>query len=100
MDSGATATTPIYPIEHRTTSDGGLACWRLYADRMEVRRANPGDAAAIAGVHVRSWEAAYRGLVPEAWFAERTLQRRGTMWRQLLRRDEHTAASTSRWALS
>jgi ribosomal protein S18 acetylase RimI-like enzyme len=57
---------------------------------MEVRRANPADAAAIAAVHVRSWEAAYRGLVPEAWFAERTLQRRTTMWRQLLRGDEHT----------
>jgi GNAT superfamily N-acetyltransferase len=57
---------------------------------MEVHRANPEDAVAIAAVHVRSWEAAYRGQVPEAWFAERTLQRRTDMWRELLREDEHT----------
>jgi ribosomal protein S18 acetylase RimI-like enzyme len=57
---------------------------------MEVRRANPEDAGAIAAVHVRSWEAAYRGLVPEEWFAERTLQRRTQLWRELLRGDEHT----------
>jgi ribosomal protein S18 acetylase RimI-like enzyme len=57
---------------------------------MEVRRANPEDAEAIAAVHVRSWEAAYRGLLPEAWFAGRSLQRRTTMWRELLRGDEHT----------
>jgi ribosomal protein S18 acetylase RimI-like enzyme len=61
-----------------------------YADRMEVRRSKPDDADAIAAVHVRSWEAAYRGLVPERWFAERTLQRRTTMWRELLREAEHT----------
>jgi len=57
---------------------------------MEVRRAIFDDAAAIAGVHVRSWEAAYRGLVPDAWFAERSLQRRITTWRALLRDGEHT----------
>jgi GNAT superfamily N-acetyltransferase len=57
---------------------------------MEVRRARIEDAGAIATVHVRSWEAAYRGLVPEAWFAERTLQRRTDTWREVLRDDEHT----------
>jgi GNAT superfamily N-acetyltransferase len=57
---------------------------------MEVRSASLGDAYAIAAVHVRSWEAAYRGLVPEAWFAERTLPRRTDMWRELLRGGENT----------
>ncbi len=57
---------------------------------MEVRRASPEDASAIAKVHVRSWEAAYRGLVSEAWFAERTLERRVDTWRELLSDDEHT----------
>lgn len=57
---------------------------------MDVRRANPDDAVAIAAVHVRSWEAAYRGLVPDAWFAQRTLPLRTDMWRELLREDEHT----------
>jgi ribosomal protein S18 acetylase RimI-like enzyme len=56
---------------------------------MKVRRASPDDADAIAAVHVRSWEAAYRGLIPEAWFAVRTLQTRTTMWRELLREADH-----------
>jgi GNAT superfamily N-acetyltransferase len=32
-----------------------------------VRDAEPDDAAAVAGVHVRSWQAAYRGLIPDAY---------------------------------
>lgn len=32
---------------------------------MRLRRATPGDAAAVAAVHVRSWQAAYRGLLPD-----------------------------------
>lgn len=32
---------------------------------MRVRRAEPGDAAAIAEVHVSSWRAGYRGLLPD-----------------------------------
>jgi len=30
-----------------------------------IREATPDDAPAIAAVHVRSWQAAYRGIVPE-----------------------------------
>ena len=32
-----------------------------------VRAAEPEDAAAVAGVHVRSWQAAYRGLLPDEY---------------------------------
>ena len=32
-----------------------------------VRPAQPADAAAVAAVHVGSWQAAYRGLVPDAY---------------------------------
>ncbi|MGW2161186.1 N-acetyltransferase family protein [Nonomuraea sp. NPDC001699] len=32
---------------------------------MRIRKATPADAQAIAEVHVRSWQAAYRGLVPQ-----------------------------------
>ncbi len=32
---------------------------------MIVRRAVPADAPAIADIHVRSWQAAYRGLMPD-----------------------------------
>jgi GNAT superfamily N-acetyltransferase len=32
---------------------------------MMLRRAEPVDALAVAGVHVRAWQAAYRGLLPD-----------------------------------
>jgi hypothetical protein len=32
---------------------------------MELRRAEPPDAIAVARVHVRSWQAAYRKLIPD-----------------------------------
>jgi ribosomal protein S18 acetylase RimI-like enzyme len=32
---------------------------------LRVRRARPGDEAEVAGVHVRSWQAGYRGLLPD-----------------------------------
>lgn len=34
---------------------------------MFLRPANPADLEAVAGVHVRSWQAAYRGLMPDAY---------------------------------
>lgn len=34
---------------------------------MILRSAEPKDAKAVAGVHVRSWQAAYRGLIPDEY---------------------------------
>ena len=34
---------------------------------MEIRPAAPDDALAVARVHVRSWQAAYRGLLPDSY---------------------------------
>ncbi len=34
---------------------------------LSVRTATPDDAAEVAGVHVRSWQAAYRSLIPDAY---------------------------------
>jgi GNAT superfamily N-acetyltransferase len=34
---------------------------------MLLRPAEPADAASVAGVHVRSWQAAYRGLLPDEY---------------------------------
>lgn len=34
---------------------------------MPIRLAEPADAMAVARVHVRSWQAAYRGLMPDAY---------------------------------
>ena len=36
----------------------------LYIVDMELRRAEPPDAIAVARVHVRSWQAAYRKVMP------------------------------------
>jgi ribosomal protein S18 acetylase RimI-like enzyme len=34
---------------------------------LRVRLARPGDEAEVAGVHVRSWQVGYRGLLPERY---------------------------------
>jgi len=34
---------------------------------MLLRPARPGDELAVAGVHVRAWQTAYRGLLPDAY---------------------------------
>lgn len=51
---------------------------------MVVRQATPDDAPAIAAVHVRSWQAAYREIVPERVIAERTVEVRERQWREWL----------------
>jgi GNAT superfamily N-acetyltransferase len=52
----------------------------------EIRPATPDDALAVARVHVRTWQAAYRGLIaqayldslkPEVWAAKYGFQRTG-----------------------
>jgi ribosomal protein S18 acetylase RimI-like enzyme len=46
-----------------------------------IRPATLDDARAIAGIHVRSWRAAYRGLVPAELLASLSVERREAMWR-------------------
>ena len=48
------------------TADNSTAgvLWQYYV-HMRIRRATSADAGAIADVHVRSWQAAYQGLVPQ-----------------------------------
>lgn len=45
-----------------------------------IRAAVAGDAAAIAATHVASWRRAYAGLLPEAFLAELSTERRARMW--------------------
>ena len=52
-----------------------------------VRLAVPGDAAAIARVHVESWHAAYAGLMPAAVLDAFTVEAREPRWRAILTRD-------------
>jgi ribosomal protein S18 acetylase RimI-like enzyme len=51
---------------------------------MIIRRATPDDARAIAEVHVRAWQAGYRGVVPEAHLRSLSVERREEAWRQAL----------------
>jgi GNAT superfamily N-acetyltransferase len=46
-----------------------------------VRLGTPADAEAIAVVHVDSWRAAYRGIVPDAILDGLSLERRAAGWR-------------------
>lgn len=48
-----------------------------------VRRAGSEDAAAIARVHVRSWQVGYRGLVPDAVLDGLSVGEREGTWRNL-----------------
>ncbi|WP_285782789.1 GNAT family N-acetyltransferase [Microbispora sp. NBRC 16548] len=51
---------------------------------MVIRRAEPADAEAIAAVHVRSWQAAYPGLMPQAYLDGLTPAMRLPVWERLL----------------
>jgi GNAT superfamily N-acetyltransferase len=48
-----------------------------------VRRAVPEDAEAIAALHIRSWQIAYRGQLPDQYLDQlgEQLSRRGEFWR-------------------
>lgn len=48
---------------------------------MKVRRAVPADARAIAEVHVRSWQAGYRGLMPDEVLDGLSAAEREPRWR-------------------
>jgi len=45
-----------------------------------VRDARPQDALAVAGVHVRSWQAAYRGLFPDAFLDSLSAEQRAARY--------------------
>lgn len=59
-----------------------------------MRRARPDDAEAIASVHVRSWQQAYRGQVPDEYLAGLDITTRAGWWRREL---EVTPAERSPW---
>ncbi len=49
-----------------------------------MRWAGPADAPAVAAVHVRSWKAAYPGLVPQDFLDALTPEARLGSWREIL----------------
>jgi ribosomal protein S18 acetylase RimI-like enzyme len=51
---------------------------------MMVRRASLEDAAGIAAVQVRTWHAAYAGLLPQEHLGQRTVAKRTAQWNERL----------------
>lgn len=43
-----------------------MSSWRT-TDELTIQDADPADAFAVASVHVRSWQVAYRNLLPDAY---------------------------------
>lgn len=52
----------------------------------QVREATPMDAAAIARIHVETWQSAYAGLVPDGYLAGMSIPRQTAWWRELIGR--------------
>jgi ribosomal protein S18 acetylase RimI-like enzyme len=50
---------------------------------VEIRRATVEDAFSMAVVHVRSWQVAYRGHMPDDYLDAIDVEKRANMWRQL-----------------
>jgi len=58
---------------------------------MNIRRATPDDAVALAKVHIDAWRAAYRGPVPDEHLARLDYDRRAEFFREALAaHDEET----------
>lgn len=61
---------------------------------MQIQRAEPSDAAAVALVHVRSWQTAYRGLMPQDYLDGLDVDRRRRGWNRILTGDEWPRSGT------
>lgn len=53
---------------------------------MTVRLAEASDAPAVASVHVQTWRAAYRGLVPDSELESLSVAQRTAMWERAIPR--------------
>ena len=49
------------------------------------RNAHSDDVRGIAEVHVRSWQAAYRGQVPDSYLEGLSVAKRELMWTEILK---------------
>jgi GNAT superfamily N-acetyltransferase len=58
---------------------------------ISIRRARPGDAAAIAAVHVEAWRSAYAGILGDSYLAELSEPRMTAFYQRAIldRRDGH-----------
>ncbi len=56
-----------------------------FAEVIQIRPAREEDAANIARVHVRSWQTAYRGILPDSYLDALEPSSREERWREVLR---------------
>jgi len=49
-----------------------------------IREAGPGDAESIAAIHVASWQATYRGSIPDSYLDSLAIGQRLPMWDRIL----------------
>jgi ribosomal protein S18 acetylase RimI-like enzyme len=52
---------------------------------MNIRAAVESDAQGVARVHVETWQAAYRGVVPDAYLDSLSIDKREQVWRESIR---------------
>ena len=55
--------------------------------RVNTRRGSVADARAVAEVHVQSWRAAYRDLVPQSYLDTLSVDSREKFWREAMERE-------------
>jgi ribosomal protein S18 acetylase RimI-like enzyme len=61
-----------------------------------VRLVAAADVDAVAHLHVAVWQAAYRGLLPDAFLDAISVERRAAMWRQIVERQASPALVAER----
>jgi GNAT superfamily N-acetyltransferase len=61
---------------------------------MEIRRALADDALGVATVHVRSWQAAYKGLMPATYLDQLDVERRRVGWERNIAEADWPRAGT------
>jgi GNAT superfamily N-acetyltransferase len=57
---------------------------------LRIRPAAADDTRALAEVHVAAWQAGYRGLMPDDYLSQLSIDEREEMWRTILAGDEST----------
>jgi ribosomal protein S18 acetylase RimI-like enzyme len=58
----------------------------LAASNVKIRPAMASDASGIARVHVRTWQTAYRGVVPDGYLDSLSVTQREQFWRESIAR--------------
>ena len=70
--------------EERTDRNLTLSTYRTSAGVVSIRLASPADASGIASVHVRGWQWAYRGLIPDGYLDGLSIVDRTKAWERIL----------------